>query len=235
VKEKGGGIIFEWPTGIRGWDLPEVKEMEEEFEMQKIFIHGCTMGVCADEDMTKPIKKPWTIMTSMIEVVEVMEGRKCPGNHVHTLCQGRLTEGTGRYPMKMAHLLHVAMEKFWLRRDRQRAEEAKEEGIPKIKSMAEHVARGHIPHRSDCKACIEGSGRTKPHRRTKHPEAAVLSLDVAGPFKEGYDKGKYFLVGAYTIIKESTRKKKKPYEEKVLQGQDAQDEEDIFKEEEKEK
>jgi len=208
VKERGGGIIFEWPTGIKGWDLPEIKEMQEEYEMKKIYVHGCKLGVCADEDMTKPIRKPWTIMTSMMDVVEILEGRKCPGNHAHALCQGRLTEGTGKYPTKMAHLLHTAMENFWLRRDRQEAEEAKEGKTPKIRSMAEHVARGHMPHRSDCKACVEGSGRTKPHRRIKDPETAVLSLDVAGPFEEGHEKAMYFLMATYTIMKERTRKEK---------------------------
>ena len=29
VTEKEGGIIFEWPTGVKGWDLPEVKQMQE--------------------------------------------------------------------------------------------------------------------------------------------------------------------------------------------------------------
>jgi hypothetical protein len=133
--------------------------------------------------------------------------------------------------MKMAHLLHTAMEKFWLRRDQYTAEGVKAEK-PQVKrmTMAEHVARGHVPHRSDCKACVEGSGRTKPHRRIKNPETAVLSLDVAGPFKEGYDKNKYFLVGTYTIIKER-KGKKKPYEEKVLEAKDEGDDDDVFEEE----
>ena len=47
--------------------------MEEEFEMEKVYVHGCTLGVCKDEDMTKPIKKPWTIMTTMPEVVDKEE------------------------------------------------------------------------------------------------------------------------------------------------------------------
>jgi len=85
--------------------------------------------------------------------------------------------------------------------------------------MAEHVARGHMPHRSDCKACVEGSGRVRPHRRIRNPETAVLALDVAGPFTKGYKNEKYFLVGAYTIIKEG-RKKPKPYEEKTLEGKE---------------
>ena len=65
VKEKEGKIVFEWPTGIEGWNLKDVKELEEQCGLDKIKVHGCTLGVCAEGDPTKPIKKPWTIMTDV--------------------------------------------------------------------------------------------------------------------------------------------------------------------------
>ena len=65
VKEKGGKIVYEWPTGIEGWDLKEIHELERTHNLERIKAHGCTLGVCAEEDPTKPIKKPWTIMTDV--------------------------------------------------------------------------------------------------------------------------------------------------------------------------
>ena len=159
------------------------------------------MGVCVDKDPTRPIKKPWTIMTNLEELEESLKERRCIGNHEHVPCAGRHTKETGHYP-KMAHLIHQACEDFWLRRDR----EGSDEGIGvKVKTIQEDIARGHVPFRKDCKACVKGAGKTRSHRRAKHPEAAVLSADVAGPFKKGMNKEKFMLVAAYTLVKDENR------------------------------
>ena len=117
VEKKGGKIVFEWPTGVDGWELQEVKDIQARFGMEKVKVDGCTLGVCADGVVTKPIKKPWTIMTNVEELKEDLEGRRCPGNHVHVKCQGKYTKGTGHYPKKMVHLFHQSFERFWLKRD----------------------------------------------------------------------------------------------------------------------
>ena len=39
VKEKEGKIAFEWPTGIEGWNLKDVKELEEVCGLEKIKVH----------------------------------------------------------------------------------------------------------------------------------------------------------------------------------------------------
>ena len=76
-------------------------------------------------------------------------------------------------------------------------------------SWEEHLKNGHVPFRRDCGICQRASARARPHRRVDFPESFVLSLDTAGPFKEGKDvdnqKKKYLLVGAYTwpVLKES--------------------------------
>ena len=64
-----------------------------------------------------------------------------------------------------------------------------------------HVKRDHLPYRKDCRHCIQAaSGR--PHRRTSHRSAYVLSIDVAGPFRDrgkdmGGSKYKVMLVASY--------------------------------------
>ena len=65
VTEKNGKIIYEWPTGKEGWSLKEVRELKKEYGLEAIKVHGCTLGVCAEGDTTKPIKTPWTIMTNL--------------------------------------------------------------------------------------------------------------------------------------------------------------------------
>ena len=207
VKEKEGKIVYEWPTGIEGWDLKEIHELERAHDLERIKVHGCTLGVCAEGDPTKPIKKPWTIMTNIEELKERLKERRCPGTHVHTPCAGKFTKGTGHYPKLMAHLLHQSFEEFGLKRDKLKGEEEKHK--PKIKTIQERVERGHVPYRKDCKACVEGAGKTRPHRRVKHPEAAVLSSDIVGPFKLGRNKEKFMLVAAYTLVKDEVTPKVK--------------------------
>ena len=69
-------------------------------------------------------------------------------------------------------------------------------------TIQEHIEKGHVPFRKDCRACVGGAGKTRPHRRVKRPEAAALSADIVGPFKPGKNKERFMLVAAYTLVKE---------------------------------
>ena len=71
----------------------------------------------------------------------------------------------------------------------------------KALSWDEHVQLGHVPFRRDCRICQETRQKQNPHRRVGAPLCGVLSLDTAGPFKEGHDlvmKSRYLMVGAFT-------------------------------------
>ena len=61
----------------------------------------------------------------------------------------------------------------------------------------------HLPFNRNCKECQIGAGRTRAHKRVPSPDTFALSVDVCGPFADGIDqsneKGKYFLVGVFTI------------------------------------
>ena len=69
-------------------------------------------------------------------------------------------------------------------------------------SWADHIRAGRVPFRRDCATCQRAAARQRPHYRNKHPEAYVLSLDLAGPYKRGWDingdMSRFLLVGAYT-------------------------------------
>ena len=90
---------------------------------------------------------------------------------------------------------------------------------PRIRAMTpekwkEHVDSNHAVYRKDCLTCVMGRGIGRQHRRIHHPEAFVLTADVAGPLSPGLDstsKGtlgknlKYLLVVKYIVPKAFVR------------------------------
>ena len=73
----------------------------------------------------------------------------------------------------------------------------------KVKKLSwdEHLKMGHTPFRRDCLICQQSRQKQNPHRRKKFPLSGVLSLDTAGPYKDGTDivmTSRYLCVGAFT-------------------------------------
>ena len=50
-----GVIAFEWPTGIEGWQLPELQAIIAKHDLELINFHGCMFGLVSPEGvaMTK--------------------------------------------------------------------------------------------------------------------------------------------------------------------------------------
>ena len=72
------------------------------------------------------------------------------------------------------------------------------------------MASNHEVFRKECATCVTSRGTGKQHRRVHHPEAYVLTADVAGPLAKGLDttsKGtmgknlKYLLAVKYVVPK----------------------------------
>ena len=66
----------------------------------------------------------------------------------------------------------------------------------------QHVINDHLPYSRECTTCLQGSGRSRPHKKVPHPDAQTLSVDICGPFRPGQDrmvKAKYFMVGVFSI------------------------------------
>ena len=66
----------------------------------------------------------------------------------------------------------------------------------------QHVMNDHLPYSRECSTCLQGSGRSRPHKKVPHPDSMTLSVDVCGPFRPGHDrkrKAKYFMVGVFSI------------------------------------
>ena len=72
-----------------------------------------------------------------------------------------------------------------------------------LKQWAKHVRDGHVPFHKRCRTCVTRAGSGRPHRKVLNPSAYVLSVDVAGPFRQrGIDadgKYRYALIGSYCM------------------------------------
>ena len=81
------------------------------------------------------------------------------------------------------------------------------ESIPQAAKMTteqwrQHVLNDHLPYSRECATCLQGSGRSRPHRKVQHPDALTLSVDICGPFRPGHDRlvePRYFMVGVFAI------------------------------------
>ncbi|CAE7616380.1 TY5A [Symbiodinium sp. CCMP2592] len=93
--------------------------------------------------------------------------------------------------------------------------------LPRLQALSpeqwkKHVNSNHADYRRDCATCVMSRGVGRRHRRVHHPEAYVLTADVAGPLSPGLDptsKGtmgkniKYMLVAKYLVPKEFVEQK----------------------------
>ena len=76
--------------------------------------------------------------------------------------------------------------------------------VPRVSSWRTHIQKDHYPFRKDCRICQEAAARGAAHYRQRlPPKAGVLSVDIAGPFKEAPDLERgstacYMLVGTIT-------------------------------------
>ena len=110
VMSKGGDVSFEWPSQCALWQEEEVKGMVDELGMEKVAIHGCSLGLTDPHGV--PIKKPWTIATTSSAMVDHFNPMTCPGasdHPIHQPCAGQLTKGTEGYTDQMTDLVHAAI------------------------------------------------------------------------------------------------------------------------------
>ena len=100
-------------------------------------------------------------------------------------------------------------------------------------SWEEHVQRGHTPFRRDCQICQEAAARGRMHKKTSHPRAGILSLDVSGPYVRGNDlesEAKFMLVGAFTALRSRSGGEKVEVSEEVEAGPEMEIQEDEIEE-----
>jgi hypothetical protein len=210
------GVSKEWPTGILGWQLQEVQDLEEEYDMQKQQFEGCKLGLVArsGKHTGQPLRKAWTMSTNIEVLGEILAQYRCVGRHRcdnHVPIEGEHTNQSGKYPALMAYEM-VGAYNQWVKEweiEKKKGKIRLKPGRVAGETLDEHAQMGHRNYRRDCHACVSGGGRGKMHRRVANPEAGVLSLDVAGPFAKG-DKGeRYFVLAALTVETEDEEEKEK--------------------------
>ena len=175
------------PECVSWWRTPQWRGLREDKGLLELtFNQGDYGGVAV---------KPTTLGTNLVVQLpqEKVEGLGTRGTA--TAVDFKETKNMARWvPGLMREIATDVLEQIY-----------KEKAEVKRLSWGEHVANGHVPFRKDCRDCQLASAKDRPHRRIKHPQAYVLSLDVAGPMKRGWDIDgkacKYLLVGAYTWAK----------------------------------
>ena len=101
-------IAMEWPTGCRYWKSPKVKKFLEEYQMEKYNFHGCMLGTCSRDGI--PIKKPWTVATTIPELGSSLMKYQCDGSHEHAEGRGVDLKLTELYTWKFVDEVHSSLQ-----------------------------------------------------------------------------------------------------------------------------
>ena len=101
-------IAMEWPTGCRYWKSHKVKKFLEENQMEKYNFHGCMLGTCNRDGI--PIKKPWTVATTIPELGTGLMKYQCDGSHEHAEGRGVDLKLTELYTWKFVDEVHASLQ-----------------------------------------------------------------------------------------------------------------------------
>ena len=82
--------------------MKRVQKWLDNHKCVKANFDGCRLGLVNHEGI--PVKKPWTIATTMSHLLQQLDGLRCTGGHHHAKC----TKDSENYTKKMVHLVHKA-------------------------------------------------------------------------------------------------------------------------------
>ena len=104
--EQYGRVAVEWPTSSGWWKQPEWLAFEQKHKLHKVNFHGCSVGVRGKH---LPIKKPWTVATNDLRLVQFLSQCQCDGTHEHEPAEGSQTRQTESYPPELASTIVEAL------------------------------------------------------------------------------------------------------------------------------
>lgn len=167
------------PTVVSWWDTDDWQKLKTEFHLEEVTFNQGSLGSHA--------VKPTTFGGNLdLRVEDHMTGlRKSTGVIKSSKDLSRWAPG----------LMRVLAEELMRRTYG---------SIPKVKGLSwdEHIRYGHVPYRRDCRVCQESLQQCDPHRKVKHVQGGVLSLDTSGPLLMGKDQSglqaRWMLVGTFT-------------------------------------
>ena len=88
---------LEWPRGCTYWDMKRVQKWLDDHKCVKANFDGCRLGLVNHEGI--PVKKPWTVATTMSHLLQQLDGLRCTGGHSHAKC----TKDSENYTKKMVY------------------------------------------------------------------------------------------------------------------------------------
>ena len=195
---KGGDDPIEYPSFF-AW--PEWASFIQEFQIKEVRLDFGALG--------HPRRKPTTLGTNIRYLfhLEGMVDRRRHGDLPSVSCSVEERSSESRswaaWPLdfKTEVVKGILLE---LEQDKAQARCEEDPMVAKMTSeqWRQHVMNDHLPYSRECATCLQGSGRSRPHKKVPHVDAFTLSVDICGPFRPGHDrlkKAKYFMVGVFSI------------------------------------
>ena len=206
---KGGqterAVFFVLEGSFDGLTRPEeVEGLREAYGLYRVsFDQGCLGNLARDSTV---------LVTSSWDVFESLHALRVP-EHIQMPESSRIN-GSRVWAPGLIGCVKNAWEKC--RRSRLEVGDLSERRallakLTEEESLRRHRANDHIPFRRGCGDCIAAQGRQRSHWRSRITTLYSLSVDIAGPFKDGRsfdpiasgrDRGrgyKYFIAAAYSI------------------------------------
>ena len=99
-------VAIEWPQNCRYWRFPRILKFINEFSLKRYDFHGCMLGT-KDHDGI-PIKKPWTVATTIDEIGLELSQYQCDESHDHVQGRGKPLKETESYSYLFTDSVHKA-------------------------------------------------------------------------------------------------------------------------------
>ena len=102
-------VAIEWPQNCRYWRFPRVLKFIHEFSLKRYDFHGCMLGTKDHEGI--PIKKPWTVATTIDEIGLELSQYQCDESHDHVQGRGKPLKETESYSYLFTDSVHKAFDR----------------------------------------------------------------------------------------------------------------------------
>ena len=102
-------VAIEWPQNCRYWRFPRIMKFINEFSLRRYDFHGCMLGTKDHEG--NPIKKPWTVATTVDEIGLELSQYQCDESHDHVQGRGKPLKETESYSYLFTDCAHKAFDR----------------------------------------------------------------------------------------------------------------------------
>ena len=97
---------IEWPRYCSYRGLQRVQKLAKDLNLREACFDGCAFGL--KDQKGNLLRKPWKVLSNSPEIIKALQGKLCPGGHVHVPTAGSKTKATENYNKKIAKTVHDA-------------------------------------------------------------------------------------------------------------------------------